>query len=249
METPPEAPPEVPPAIVPEEPVANPTPPADPPSTTPPPPTTDHAGMGGFATGAVQTGVGAGISLATTAVSIGVGQLGAAVPAAAPVTGGIGFALNIWSCCAMPGAIGYVETWIGDALGQDRAGALIPILAGYGGCAIGSITSVAILFVVVAAVLGAAAANPLAAFVVILTALSNPAAGAAIFAFVIGINVLNALILGVTPAIAYAIVSEKKQAGDVGEGMPGLLEPSRPVAATPVVTRRKPGPLRTAMAF
>jgi hypothetical protein len=237
-------PPEVPPAIVAEESAT--TPPADPPSTTPPPPEGgEHAGLGGFATAAAQTGAGAGIALATSAVRIGVSQVGLAVPAAQPVTSGIGLVLSAWSCCAMPGAIGYVETWLGDALGQDRAGALIPILAGYGGCAIGAGVSVVLTLVALVVLVGAAVTNPVA----LIALLTSPAGGAVFLGIGIAIDVLNALIIGVAPAIAYGIVSEKKQAGDVGEGMPGLMEPSRPVAATPVVTRRKPGPMRTAMAF
>lgn len=243
-----EAPPPPPPTDVP------PPPPPDAQAEKPaePPPPAEHSGLGGFATGAAQTGVGAGVALAGTAASVGLSAVALNVPAAAPVVGPIQTGLGIYQTCLMPGVAGFLETWAGDALGQNRAGALIPVVAGYGGCAVGGCVNATIFFVAIAALLGAAAANPVAAIGVIVAALTNPLAGGVLVAVVLGLNVLNALIIGIAPAIAYAVVSEPKKPGDTGEGMPGFFEPAHPKApstATASTSTKRPPPLVPALAM
>ena len=193
--------------------------------------------MGGLGTGAAQTALGAGVALAGSGASVGLSVLAANVPASAAVVGPIQTGLGVYQTCLMPGLVGYLETWLGDAVGQNRAGAAIPAAAGYVGCAAAGCTNITILFVGFAAVLGAAAANPIAAIGAIIAALSNPLAGGAIVGVLIGLQVLNALIIAVVPAISYAVVSEPKKPGDTGEGLPGFFDPAHP---KPAAVARRP---------
>ncbi len=180
-------------------------------------------------TGVVQTGAGTGIALAGYGASIGLNALAQAAPGAAPAVAGVSLGLNVWQCCAMPGVVGWVVTLLGDMLGQQRAGALGPIIGGYGGCVLGGLVSVGVTVALLAAVVGGLASNPLG----VLALLLNPAASGVVLAIIISVNVLNAIIIGATPAVVYAISAENKKPGDTGEGMPGFTAPNHPVVALP----------------
>jgi hypothetical protein len=193
--------------------VAPPPPAPEPPTTAVPAPPAPKplpvadapSGWDTLPTVAVQAGAGAGMCLvagcAIGLIGLPLGLLAAAFPPIVLVTAPV---LN-----GVAGAlIAVSEVYVGDLLGKKRGAMLWPVVTGAGVLAVTGLTGA-----IVALVPLGTNAPPLLA-----TGLQ------------LGIAVVGVTLGIAAPIAVYQLLAEDKQAGDTGQGLPGLFEPARPMA-------------------
>jgi hypothetical protein len=196
-------------------------PPPDAPPRAPPAPI---EGLDGFATGLVQAGVGTGVAGVLQASLYVLGMF-----TAVPFVGVVANAISCVNCLLVPGVVAGLETSVGDAMGKRRAGAIVPVVATYAGCCLLFSVEVATMTVLLGAALGQALQSP-DPNAAVAASVNSPAFAVANVVFAI----VQPVIVGVTPALAYAFAAEDKKPGDPGGfGMPGIMGPNH---ATPLST-------------
>mgnify|MGYP000088102692 CR=1 FL=1 len=149
--------------------------------------------------------------------------------------------LGIFSFGLVPPLIvGYVMTWIGDAISKKRGAAVFPMLAGTGVMAVAS---------------GVAAASVMGIYL-------GPSVGwggggfssllPCAFTCTYGVLALSPVLAAAAAAAAYVFTAEDKMPGDPGGGLPGLFEPNHlrgPFRYEHTIAPTLPTQQQTAMAF
>lgn len=209
-------------------------PPADPPPSTPPPPPVapPHDGLSPGMTAAAQIGAGAGVAAGASALRLGLAGAAVVLPALAPALGCAQSTVFAAQLCVVPAGVGYVETLVGDRVGQGRAAAVQPMIAGYGGCVAGGCVTSGIVTVAVALFVGLSVANPCFAAAASAAILGQPFASGSVFAFALALEAVNAVVVGAAPAIVYAASALPKEPGDTGAEWPRLTSTSTSLPAS-----------------
>lgn len=219
------APAEQPPPLAPETPPAV-TPPASTPAPAPAPAPdkkTEPQGIGPVGVAAIQIAAGTGACCAGCCISVpfvlGLGLI--------PVVGGV--LSSMGSNLIVGSAIGVAETWVGDAMGQQRAALIWPVVA-----SVGILTSSTALSIVASIVEPRVPPDPTqidpndpASFANALGA----AGGGPVTTISAYYGMAACVGAIVVPAIVYAVMAEDKKPGDTG-GFPGIMEPAHPPTPT-----------------
>jgi TolB-like protein len=191
-----------PPASLPPASAPNAQPPSAPPSThaTPNARSLAVTGMDPFMVGALQWLAGCGIVFVLFPINVVVSLI------CPPLV------------CLEPAVIGYGETWVGDAVGKERAPAIWPIVAAYGAELVAGL----VVLVSYVAILGgttlAATAN----------VGNNPAALVGLILVPFAIVSAVAVAATVAVPVAYGLTATTKLPDDDGSGAPGFLERGGP---------------------
>jgi hypothetical protein len=217
-----------------------PPPPFEPEAASPPPPAPKAApapaaepapaeGMGTLPTAAIQIAAGCGISVVAA-------PLRTMIPFVGPFV--------------VSGLNGAAMGWMGDTLGDSRAGLIWPVIAAIGGGLIGQ----AILIpAIIAGVYGGVGSIGLAATALPLLLSGRTNELAAIFATSAGLLGGVALVGGccgvgsffcepLAATLAYHLTSQKKRPGDDGSGLPGLITPGHPKPKSEIEADPEPPP-------
>lgn len=190
-----------------------PAPDAAQPAPAPPP----VEGVDGFTTGLLQAGVGSALG----GVFVAAIRLLALGAAANPLLATVTQTLSCLYCTAVPGAVGVLETALGDAVGKKRAGALMPVLAAYGTGCLAQLAGCGLIFGFLGSAFAQLASGDIQSFVNTV----NSADELQIALLVL--DIVTPVAMGVVPAVVYGMVAEDKKPGDPGGfDMPGFTSPN-----------------------